>query len=75
MTAGDLTVSKKRKRRERKPFSRDEKTILCCSLFGSMLFLFSNFQQQQTVLDVVLIIGITMSLLFIPLWVKCKIFV
>ena len=73
MIAGDMNVNKNRKtKRERKPYSRDEKTVFGCSFFASMLFLFFNFQQQQTLLDIILLLVFTMALLFVPLRVMIK---
>ncbi len=66
-------MNKKRKiNRNCKPYSRDEKTVMGCSLFVSMLFLLGNFQNQQTLLDVILLIVFTMVLLFVPLVVMVK---
>ena len=68
-----MNVNKKRKiKRKRKPYSRDEKIVLGCSFFVSMLFLVGNFQSQQTLLDVVLLLVFTMLLLLLPLQVMVK---
>jgi len=73
MNAGGMNVSKKRKKK--KPLSKNEKILWMCSLFVSMLFLFGNFQSQHTFLDVILLLGITVSLLFLPLKLFNKLFI
>ena len=67
-----MTVSQRRKK---KPFSKNEKILWLCSFFGSMLFLFTNFQQQQTLVDVLILMSITLSLLFLPLILINKVFI
>ena len=67
-----MNKKKQRKKRKRKPFSLDEKTVLGCSFFASMLFLFSNFQSQQTLLDVLILVSVTMSLLLCPFFILIR---
>lgn len=70
---GGMNVSRKTKKKN--PLSKDEKTLWCCSLFVSMLFLFSNFQSQQSLLDIILLMGFTMALLVLPLFLYNKLFI
>ena len=72
-----MNVNKKNKqeRKRKRPLSKDEKTLWICSLFVSMLFLFFNFQQQQSLLDIVILCGMTMSLLVLPLICYGKLFI
>lgn len=70
---GGMNVSRKTKKKN--PLSKDEKTVWGCSLFVSMLFLFSNFQSQQSLLDIILLMAFTMALLVLPLFLYNKLFI
>ena len=69
-----LNVNKKR-RTKNKPLTKDEKTIWLSSLFVSMLFLVGNFDMQQSLLDVLLLLLFVLSLLFLPLFVYRKLYI
>ena len=68
-------MNKKNKRRRKRPLSKNEKIVWMCSLFVSMLFLFCNFQQQQSLLDIIILCSMTMSLLVLPLICYGKLFI